>query len=124
MSSFPNAAPSARNAPRARTRRRDAAGGLALDNTPVVLDNEILCDVETLNIDSASFKQITDACERDAERIAEHILDIVNERGKQHNPVTGSGGMFIGRVAEIGEALAERSISNPATASPRWFRFR
>ena len=29
-----------------------------LDNTPVALDNEILCDVEILNIDSASFKQI------------------------------------------------------------------
>ena len=76
-----------------------------LDNTPVALDNEILCDVETLNIDSASFKQIADACERDAERIAAHILGIVNERGKQHNPVTGSGGMFIGSIAEIGEAL-------------------
>ena len=34
-----------------------------IDNTPVALDNEILCEVEVLNIDSASFKQIADACE-------------------------------------------------------------
>ncbi len=76
-----------------------------LDNTPRALENEILCDVETLNIDSASFKQIADACAGDAARIAEHIMGIVRERGKQHNPVTGSGGMFIGTVAEVGEAL-------------------
>ncbi len=76
-----------------------------LDNTPVCHENEILCDVETLNIDSASFKQICDACAGDAERIAEHVAGIVRERGKQHNPVTGSGGMFIGRVREIGAQL-------------------
>ncbi|MHB1798642.1 MAG: L-erythro-3,5-diaminohexanoate dehydrogenase [Vulcanimicrobiaceae bacterium] len=79
-----------------------------LDNTPIALDNEILCDVETLNIDSASFKQIADACAGDAARIADHIASTVRERGKQHNPVTGSGGMFIGRVLEIGERLRER----------------
>ena len=76
-----------------------------IDNTPVPHANEILCDVETLNIDSASFKQIADACKGDAAKIAEHIAGIVSERGKQHNPVTGSGGMFIGSVAEVGEGL-------------------
>ncbi|HZZ01190.1 MAG TPA: L-erythro-3,5-diaminohexanoate dehydrogenase [Candidatus Baltobacteraceae bacterium] len=76
-----------------------------IDNTPVPHANEVLCDVETLNIDSASFKQIADACHGDAAQIAEHIKGIVNERGKQHNPVTGSGGMFIGSVAEVGDAL-------------------
>jgi L-erythro-3,5-diaminohexanoate dehydrogenase len=76
-----------------------------LDNTPVAFDNEILCDVETLNIDSASFKQIRDACNGDPERIGGHIMQTVRERGKQHNPVTGSGGMFIGRVLNVGERL-------------------
>ena len=76
-----------------------------LDNTPVALENEILCDVEALNIDAASFKQISDACGGSAEQIAAHIVQTVGERGKQHNPVTGSGGMFIGQVVEIGAAL-------------------
>ncbi|GAC1571334.1 MAG: L-erythro-3,5-diaminohexanoate dehydrogenase [Candidatus Elarobacter sp.] len=79
-----------------------------LDNTPHAYDNEILCDVETLNIDSASFKQISDVCAGDPIAIGAHILATVNERGKQHNPVTGSGGMFIGRVREIGAALGAR----------------
>jgi L-erythro-3,5-diaminohexanoate dehydrogenase len=79
-----------------------------LDNTPIAHANEILCDVETLNIDSASFKQIADACGGDAQRIGEHIAGTVRERGKQHNPVTGSGGMFIGRVIKVGETLRNK----------------
>ncbi len=79
-----------------------------LDNTPVAFENEILCDVETLNIDSASFKQIRDLCEGDAQRIGNHIAQTVRERGKQHNPVTGSGGMFIGHVLKIGETLRNK----------------
>ena len=79
-----------------------------LDNTPIAHENEILCDVDTLNIDSASFKQIRDVCNGDADAIAAHIRNIVNERGKQHNPVTGSGGMFIGRVLKVGEKLRDR----------------
>jgi L-erythro-3,5-diaminohexanoate dehydrogenase len=79
-----------------------------LDNTPVALENEILCEVETLNIDSASFKQIRDHCEGDADRVAAHILQTVRDRGKQHNPVTGSGGMFVGRVLGIGAQLRDK----------------
>ena len=78
-----------------------------LDNTPVAHANEILCEVEMLCIDSASFKQISDACDGDAHRIAEHIKNNVSERGKQHNPVTGSGGMFVGSVLQVGEQLTK-----------------
>jgi L-erythro-3,5-diaminohexanoate dehydrogenase len=79
-----------------------------LDATAVAYENEILCDVEALNVDSASFRQIAEACKHDAAHVAEHILAIVRERGKQHNPVTGSGGMFVGRVREIGATLRGR----------------
>jgi L-erythro-3,5-diaminohexanoate dehydrogenase len=84
-----------------------------VDNTPVAFDNEILCDVDVLNIDSASFKQIADACSGDCERIAEHVLANVRARGKQHNPVTGSGGMFIGYVREVGAKLRDRIDLRP-----------
>jgi L-erythro-3,5-diaminohexanoate dehydrogenase len=79
-----------------------------IDNTPAASQNEILCEVDVLNVDSASFRQIAEVCHFDAGRIGEHILQTVRERGKQHNPVTGSGGMFVGRVLEIGEALRDR----------------
>jgi len=67
--------------------------------------NELLCEVDVLNIDSASFKQLRDECESDPRRIGERVAEIVAERGKQHNPVTGSGGMFVGRVLTVGEEL-------------------
>ena len=31
------------------------------------------------------------------------MLEIVGSRGKMHNPVTGSGGMLVGTVEEVGE---------------------
>ena len=73
-----------------------------------VYSNEIVCDVTSLNIDSASFTQISEACGGDEKKIGEMILGIVAERGKQQNPVTGSGGMFKGVVAHIGEDLKNK----------------
>jgi L-erythro-3,5-diaminohexanoate dehydrogenase len=80
-----------------------------IDNTPVAGSSELLCEVEALNIDSASFKQLCDACDGDPLRVGQQVAQTVRERGKQHNPVTGSGGMFVGRVIQIGEEL-QRSI--------------
>ena len=76
-----------------------------IDNTMELYDNEILIDVSALNIDAASFTQIKQEAEGDEKRVAAIILDIVAQRGKHHNPVTGSGGMLIGTVADIGPAL-------------------
>mgnify|MGYP001860225450 CR=1 FL=1 len=79
-----------------------------IDNTMECWSNEILCDVSALNIDSASFTQIYEACGGDLDKTGQMILDIVAQRGKMQNPVTGSGGMFIGTVREIGEDLADK----------------
>ena len=51
-----------------------------------VYSNEIVCDVTSLNIDSASFTQIEEACGGDEKKIGEMIMGIVAERGKQQNP--------------------------------------
>ncbi|MDR2126666.1 MAG: zinc-binding dehydrogenase [Prevotellaceae bacterium] len=76
---------------------------LKLDNTMEIYDNELLIDVSTLNIDSASYTQIRNACGGDENMMKNMILSIVDERGKMQNPVTGSGGMLIGTVKETGE---------------------
>src|SRR5882672_7920502 len=67
-------------------------------------DSEIHIAVETLNIDAASFRQMDGATSGDERRIADLVVQTVAQRGKQHNPVTGSGGMLIGRVAWVGAA--------------------
>lgn len=82
-----------------------------LDNSPEIWDNELLIDVETLNVDAASFRQISDEAGGDRQEIARTILATVEQRGKQHNPVTGSGGMLIGSIAKIGKVLAGRGLS-------------
>ncbi|MDR2131386.1 MAG: zinc-binding dehydrogenase [Odoribacteraceae bacterium] len=83
---------------------------LKLDNTMTIYDNEVLIDVQTLNIDSASYTQIKQACGGDADRMREMITRIVGERGKMQNPVTGSGGMLIGTVREIGPRHPDRQL--------------
>ena len=80
------------------------------NNMDVVYDNEILIDVISLNIDSASFAQIKGEAESDVEKIKAKILEIVSSRGKMQNPVTGSGGMLIGKVEKIGSALKDRNL--------------
>ena len=83
---------------------------LKLDNSTDIYDNEVLIDVSTLNIDSASFTQIKQACGNDPAKMEEMILSIVKERGKLQNPVTGSGGMLIGTVKKIGESFPKNRI--------------
>lgn len=79
-----------------------------LDNRLPIRANECLIAVETLNIDAASFRQMDRAAAGDADAIARRIVETVRARGKQHNPVTDSGGMLLGRVVELGPAFPAR----------------
>lgn len=72
-----------------------------LDNTPIAQLSETLVDVQALHIDSASFIQIAKACNHDPELMKRHIMDIIHQRGKMHNPITGSGGVLMGTVSEL-----------------------
>jgi len=74
--------------------RLDARGPLRAD--------EVAIDVERLNLDAASFRQLSEQHAGDGAAVRSDVLRIITERGKMHNPVTGSGGMLLGRVAEVG----------------------
>lgn len=75
-----------------------------IDNTMEIYDNEVLIDVQTLNVDSASFTQIERQANGDVEEIKKIMMGIVAKAGKHKNPVTGSGGMLIGTIKEVGPA--------------------
>lgn len=79
-----------------------------IDNCMQPYANEILVDVHCLNIDSASFTEIKQRAGNDEATVRQIITDLVKERGKHHNPNTGSGGMFTGQVAAIGADLADK----------------
>ncbi len=84
-----------------------------LDTSLPLRWGEILIDVESLNVDAASFKQIKESCQGDTAKIAETVKAIVRERGKMQNPVTGSGGMLIGRVREVSPAHRDFASLKP-----------
>ena len=73
-----------------------------LDASLPIRPDEMLIDVEDLNVDAASFKQIRESCSGDPLAVVARIQEIVRSRGKMQNPVTGSGGMLLGRVREVG----------------------
>ena len=75
------------------------------NNMDEIYDNEILIDVQTLNIDSASFTDISARADHDPAKIKQIMMDIVAKQGKHRNPWTGSGGMLLGTVEKIGDAL-------------------
>jgi len=74
-----------------------------LDNSPELYDDEVRVRVERLNLDAASFRQLREANDGDGARVRAAVLEIVRDRGKMHNPVTGSGGMLVGTVEAVGE---------------------
>lgn len=86
---------------------------LKIDSTPIIYSNEILIDVSILNITSTAFSRMEKLAGGDPGLIADEVMRIVKERGKFQCPETGSGGMLIGVVEEIGPDLAARGDLRP-----------
>ena len=74
-----------------------------LDTDPAIRDDEVRVRVQRLNLDAASFRQLAEKHGGDGAAVRAEVLEIVSSRGKMHNPVTGSGGMLVGTVEEVGE---------------------
>jgi L-erythro-3,5-diaminohexanoate dehydrogenase len=80
-----------------------------LDTTATTWPDETRVRVETLNLDAASFRQLRGAHTGadgtvDTDALRAQVLAIITERGKMQNPVTGSGGMLVGTVDDVGPA--------------------
>ena len=73
-----------------------------LDPSPEIGADEVRIRVRRLNLDAASYRQLRDKHRGDVAAIRREVLEIVRSRGKMHNPVTGSGGMLVGIVEQIG----------------------
>jgi L-erythro-3,5-diaminohexanoate dehydrogenase len=73
-----------------------------LDSDPAIWPDEVRVRVDRLNLDAASFRQLRESSGGSAEAMRGAVLQIVSDRGKMQNPVTGSGGMLTGVVEEVG----------------------
>ena len=74
-----------------------------LDTRRELWPDEVRVRVERLNLDAASFRQLERKHDGNGERVRAEVLGIVAARGKMQNPETGSGGMLVGTVEEVGE---------------------
>lgn len=73
-----------------------------LDNSREISPEEIRVSIDTIHIERDSFQQICTSCGYDDEKVRARIMDIIDKRGKMHNPYTGSGGIMMGVVDKIG----------------------
>ena len=73
-----------------------------LDTRQELWPDEVRIRVEKLNLDAASFRQLTYKNGGDGDKVRAEVLDIIGTRGKMQNPETGSGGMLVGVVEEVG----------------------
>ena len=73
-----------------------------LDTRAELWPDEVRVRVERLNLDAASYRQLERKHHGDGAAIRAEVLDIVASRGKMQNPETGSGGMLVGTVEEVG----------------------
>jgi L-erythro-3,5-diaminohexanoate dehydrogenase len=78
-----------------------------LDATSPIWPDEVRVAVEVLNLDAASYRQLAGVHTGpdggvDGPGVRDEVRDIIATRGKMQNPVTGSGGMLVGTVAEVG----------------------
>src|SRR3712207_9138234 len=79
---------------------------LRLDPDPAIGPDEVRIAVQRLNLDAASFRQLTEACGGDGAAVRAAVMEIVAARGKVENPVTGCGGMASGVGDAVGEQCA------------------
>jgi L-erythro-3,5-diaminohexanoate dehydrogenase len=77
-----------------------------LDTRRELWPDEVRIRVERLNLDAASFRQLENKHAGHGEgagaMVRAEVLDIIAARGKMQNPETGSGGMLVGTVEEVG----------------------
>ena len=97
-----------------------------IDNSPEIRENETLIDVETLNIDAASFKQILSQCDPDADeatkeqQVAARIMDIVSQRGRCTTRSPGQAGCFWAGSRNSGPRSKAETAPKSATGFAPW----
>ena len=76
-----------------------------IDNSRALSSKEARVSLERIHLEWGNFQQICTSSGYDENKIRSKILDLVEKRGKLHNPFIGSGGVLIGTVEEIAEDL-------------------
>ena len=65
-----------------------------VDNTMELRPDELLVDVKVVSVNLVSFNEIREEARDSDRQLCHRVLEIIQERGKFHNPVTNTGGSF------------------------------
>lgn len=76
-----------------------------IDNSREIGSKEVRINLELVHLEWDSFQQICNSCGFDDNKIKAKILDLVEKRGKLHNPFTETGGVLMGTVDEMGSGI-------------------
>lgn len=74
-----------------------------INNDTQIAEDEMLIRVVKIHLEGGSFNQIYSEVGGNEEKMKETVMEIVKQRGKMHNPYTGTGGLFGGIVEKIGK---------------------
>ena len=80
-----------------------------VDNRREISPDECRISLKRIHLERDCFQQFCSECGFDEAKIIAKILDIVNRRGKLHNPFTNTAGQFYGIIEEMGSVFKEAS---------------
>lgn len=73
-----------------------------VDNHREISTEECRISLELIHLERDCFQQFCSECGFDEAKIIAKILDLINRRGKLHNPFTNTAGQFYGTIEEMG----------------------
>ena len=80
-----------------------------VDNHKEITPCECRMSLELIHLERDCFQQFCSECGFDEAKIIAKILDIINRRGKLHNPFTNTAGQFYGTIEEMGSEFEKNS---------------
>jgi transcriptional regulator with PAS, ATPase and Fis domain len=80
-----------------------------LDNSREIQPWECRISLKLIHLERDCFQQFCNECGNDEMKIITKILDVIQRRGKLHNPFTNTAGQFLGVIEEMGNEYAKSS---------------
>ena len=80
-----------------------------IDNSREISPEECRISLKLIHLERDCFQQFCNESSFDETKIIAKILDVINRRGKLHNPFTNTAGQFYGTIEEMGSEYARSS---------------
>lgn len=80
-----------------------------LDNDKKLQSKEARIRLELVHLEWDNFQQLCSSCGYDDIKIKAKIMDVIEKRGKLHNPFTRSAGVLIGTIDEIADDMIQEN---------------